>query len=63
LFATVAVTVSIWPNSTEEASGETVTDSAGDVTRIVAAADFVLSVTDVAVRVISVDGGRAEGAV
>jgi hypothetical protein len=63
LFATVAETVSFWANSTEEVAGETVTERAGDVTRIVAAADFLLSATEVAVMVISVDGGRAEGAV
>jgi hypothetical protein len=63
LFVTVAVTVSFWSNSTEEALGETSTERAGDVTIIVAAADFVLSATDVAVRVTSVDDGRAAGAV
>jgi hypothetical protein len=63
LFATVAATVSSWPNSTDEAFEETVTERAGDVTIIVAAADFVKSATDVAVRVTSVHDGRAAGAV
>jgi hypothetical protein len=63
LFATVAATVSSCPNSTEEAFEETVTERAGDVTIIVAAADFVKSATDVAVRVTSVPDGRAAGAV
>lgn len=53
----------VWPNCTEEAIGETVTEMAIDVTVMVAAADLVLSASEVAVRVTAVDGGRVTGAV
>ena len=59
---TVAVNVCVRPTSREEAVGETVTEMV-DVTVIVAAADLVLSVTEVAVSVTMVGEGRAAGAV
>jgi hypothetical protein len=61
--ATVAVSANFWPNCREEVSGEILTERAGDVKMIVAAADLALSVNEVAIRVIAFDRGRAEGAV
>jgi len=62
LLDTVAVRDIFCARATEEALGKIETESADDVTMMVAAADLFLSATEVAVTVI-VDGGRAEGAV
>ena len=62
LFATVAVKLSLLPTSTDGALGEMFTDSAADVTTIVAAADFLGSATEVATITSTFDVGKLAGA-